>query len=93
MGAFEFSNIVCEQLQRIEHSFGNSYPDELLNDFKAYEDKYHCNCGFKSIAYNTADKTSSFKDNWKSFQASYPKLVEFCGGLAAVFPHLCKTEV
>jgi hypothetical protein len=49
MGAFEFSNIVCEQLQRIEHLFGSSYPDELLNEFEAFKEKYQCDCGFKSI--------------------------------------------
>ncbi len=41
---------------------------------------------------NTADRRSSFKDKWKSFQASYPKLVECCGDLASVFPGTSTVE-
>ena len=81
-----------EQIERIEYSFESSYVDELMTEFKAFEEKYKCNRGFKLIVDNTDDRTASFQDNWKSFQASYPKLVEFCGGLASVFPGTSTVE-
>ena len=92
LGAFIFSNIVCEQIERIEYSFESSYVDELMTEFKAFEEKNKCDRGFKLIVDNTDDRTASFQDNWKSFQASYPKLVEFCGGLASVFPGTSTVE-
>lgn len=35
---------------------------------------------------------NSFQENWIAFQSSYPKLVEFCGGLASVFPGTSPVE-
>ena len=85
MGAFAFTNIVREQVHRIQHSFEASYVYELTAEFKFFEEQYHSERGFKSIVDNTNDRTKSFQDNWVSFQSSFPKLVEFCGGLASVF--------
>ena len=48
-----------------------------MAEFKAFEDKYKCDRGFKSFVDSTDDRTASFEDSWKSFQASYPKPAEF----------------
>jgi hypothetical protein len=66
--------------------------DELMIELKDFEGKYYWNTGFKSIVDNTNDRTSSFQDNWKSFQPLFPKLVEFCGALASVFPGTSTVE-
>ena len=85
LGSFEFSSIVLRQLDRIKHTYDDHYVDELEREFKNFEERYASNRGFKQLVDNTADRTSTFQDNWKSFQPTYPKLVEFCSGLASVF--------
>lgn len=92
LGSFEFSSIVLKQLSRIKHTYDDHYVDGLEREFKDFEEKYASDRGFKQIVDNTADRTSTFQDNWKSFQPTYPKLVEFCGGLASVFPGTSTVE-
>ena len=41
---------------------------------------------------SSKDRTKSFRDNWISFAPFYPKLVQFCGGLASVFPGTSTVE-
>ena len=92
MGAFAFSNIVREQMERLEHSFHADYAQELMAEFKDFEEKYQSDRGFRSIVDNTKDRTATFYANWNSFQPSFPKLVQFCGGLASVFPGTSTVE-
>ena len=75
LGSFEFSSIVLRQLDRIKHTYDDHYVDELEQEFN----------DFIQLVNNTTGRTSIFQDNWKSFQPTYPKLVEFYGGLALVF--------
>ena len=80
MSYFKFSNIACEQVERLEHSFGRSYVK-----YQAFEEKYKYDPGFKSVVDNTNNQTNSFQDNWIAFQPSCPNLVKCCGGLASPF--------
>ena len=89
---YSISNIVCEQVERLEHFFGRSYVNELMVKYQAFEEKYKNDSGFKSVVDNTNNRTNSIQDNWIAFQPSYPKLVEFCGGLASMFPGTCPVE-
>ena len=84
--------IVYEQVERLEHSFGKSYVNELMVKYQAFEEKNKYDSGFKSVVDNTNNRTNSFQDKLIAFQSSYPKLVEFCGGLASVFPGTSPVE-
>ena len=85
LSAFEFSGLVKSQSERLTSSYPESYMDELMEEFKSFEDKFKYDAGFKATVDLTNNRTATFENNWKIFNSSFPKLVEFCGGLASVF--------
>jgi hypothetical protein len=89
---YSFSSIVRKQLSRFQHSLGCNYSDELEEEFKAFVERYQTACGFTALVDNTNDRTLTFEEQWSQFQPEFPKLVEFCGGLASVFPGTSTVE-
>ena len=57
-----------------------------LVEYQTFKENYKYDSGFKSAIDNTNNRKNSLQDNWIAFQSSYTKLIEFCGGLASVFP-------
>lgn len=68
---------MLNQLSRVKHTHDDHYVNKFEQEFQDFDKGYVCDREFKQLVDNTADRTSALQDNWKTFQPTYLKLVEF----------------
>ncbi len=90
-GAFNFSNILMEQMDRLQSTFTEYEIDSIEEQFSNFLTKYHNDPNFKRLVENTSD-CKTFAEAWSWLYKEYPLLVTFVGGLATTFPGTSTVE-
>jgi hypothetical protein len=65
--------------------------DVLEQEFRSFKSALH-NEPILSTKVSKATPMDGFNQSWASLQVRFPKLIEFCGGLATVFPGTSTVE-
>ena len=90
-GAFAISNFLLEQNERYLSTLTLPDKDEVEQESTSFFEKYMHDMTFKQLVDETKG-TSSFQDAWQPFYKLFPKLVQFAGGLATIFPGTSAVE-
>ena len=90
-GAFKFTNVLMEQMDRLQATFTQIDIDNLELKFKNFLKKCHADKNFQGIV-QAASKSKTFAEQRKLFYKDYPMLVSLGGGLATTFPGTSTVE-
>ena len=70
-GAFRFTNVLIEQMDRLRATFTQSDIDDLESQFKNFLKKYHVDKNLKQIV-QAASKNKAFAEQKKLFYKDHP---------------------
>lgn len=86
-----FVAVVIRFRTRLEKKFGASYIVALEEEHVALRDTYVKEEAFRSML-DAIDVNTGFCEAWSLVQNRFPKLCEFAGGLASVYPGTARVE-
>ena len=87
----EFVTIMNQHSVRLNNFFTPSDLEDIDQDFVSLKRAIREEPILKAIV-DKCDTHTSFKDGWAPMQDCFPKLMDFCGGLATAFPNTASVE-
>lgn len=78
--------------RRLHKFFSAQEIDEISQDFVRFKKECRENPQFQAFIVNSEEQRLGFNDSWLPTNDRFPKLLEFCGGLASAFPNTATVE-
>jgi hypothetical protein len=91
MSPADFIRMTRKQAYRLEHRYSVEQIDVIADQHKALLRAYRSEAVLRA-GIDACDARTSFETAWTALSAQFPDLVEFCGGLATIFPGTATVE-
>jgi hypothetical protein len=87
----DFSKVIIDQGELLLVFWHPPDIEALENEFRKFKRALH-NESVLEAEMSKATPMNGFAQSWAAFAVRFPKLMEFCGGLATVFPGMSTVE-
>jgi hypothetical protein len=90
----QFVSFYNAHLPRLQHFYSNAQLELISQQFVEFQSCYRKESVFRRVINNSEAKFSSldFKQAWAITDDRFPLLMQYCGGLASVFPNTATVE-